>query len=58
MEEHIIMIVDPRIKKTIEKMIAVKAAVLAIESGKTLMLDKPAMLELANQNDVCIYGIE
>jgi hypothetical protein len=44
-------------KQTIEKMVAVKASVLAIESGTTLILDKPAVIELANRYNLCIYGI-
>jgi DUF1009 family protein len=45
-------------KQTIEKMIAVKSGVLAIESGATLILDKPAVIELANKHNLCIYGIK
>ncbi|MCX7918830.1 MAG: UDP-2,3-diacylglucosamine diphosphatase LpxI [bacterium] len=44
-------------KRTIEKMVAVKASVLAIESGATLILDKPTVIELANQHNLCMYGI-
>ncbi|MDI6783118.1 MAG: UDP-2,3-diacylglucosamine diphosphatase LpxI [bacterium] len=45
-------------KQTIEKMVAVKAGVLGVESGATLILDKPAVIEHANKNNICIYGIK
>lgn len=44
-------------KQTIQKMVQVKAGVLAIEAGATLILDKPAVIDLANQHNLCIYGI-
>lgn len=44
-------------KQTIQKMVEVKAGVLAIESGTTLILDKPTVIELANKYNLCIYGI-
>jgi len=44
-------------KQTIEKMVAVKAGVLGVESGATLILDKPTVIEVANKYNLCIYGI-
>jgi UDP-2,3-diacylglucosamine hydrolase len=44
-------------KQTIKKMVAVTASVLAIESGTTLILNKPEVIELANKYNLCIYGI-
>jgi DUF1009 family protein len=44
-------------KQTILKMVQVKAGILAIEAGATLILDKPAVIELANKHNLCIYGI-
>lgn len=41
---------------TIEVMSRVKAAVLAIESGKTLMFDKEEMIGLANRNGIAVVS--
>ena len=41
---------------TIEVMSRVKATVLAIESGKTLMFDKEEMIGLANRNGIAIVS--
>ena len=41
---------------TIEVMSTVRASVLAIESGKTLILDREAMIELANSNGIAIVS--
>lgn len=46
-----IPVVGPR---TIETMARVRAACLAIEAGKTLMIDKDQVIELANKFSICI----
>jgi DUF1009 family protein len=43
--------------ETIESMIAVKASILAVEAGTTLLLDKEKTIEMAERNDVGIVGI-
>jgi hypothetical protein len=42
--------------KTVESMAKVKASVLALEAGKTLMFDKPEMIELANRSGIAILS--
>ncbi len=42
--------------KTLETMATVKASVLVIEAGKTLMFDKSAMIEYANTNRIAILS--
>ena len=42
--------------KTLETMFTVKASVLVIEAGKTLMFDKPAMIDYANKNKITILA--
>jgi DUF1009 family protein len=42
---------------TIEVMQEVKASVLALEAGKTLMFDREAMLQLADQSKIAIIGL-
>jgi DUF1009 family protein len=37
-------------------MAKVKASVLALEAGKTLMFDKPEMIELANRSGIAILS--
>jgi DUF1009 family protein len=44
--------------KTLEVMNKVKASVLAIEAGKTLMFDKPAMIEYADRHKIAILSHE
>lgn len=44
--------------KTIEIMKQVKARVLAIESGRSIILDKNEVLKKANESDISIIGIE
>ncbi|MEI7998598.1 MAG: UDP-2,3-diacylglucosamine diphosphatase LpxI [Candidatus Omnitrophota bacterium] len=46
-----IPVIGPR---TIEIMVKVKAACLAIEAGKTLIIDKDRVVELANKSSICI----
>ncbi len=41
---------------TVESMAKVKASVLALEAGKTLMFDKPEMIELANRSGIAILS--
>jgi DUF1009 family protein len=41
---------------TIETMAKVKASVLALEAGKTLMFDKSKMIELANRSGIAILS--
>ncbi|MBK5254920.1 MAG: UDP-2,3-diacylglucosamine diphosphatase LpxI [Vicinamibacteria bacterium] len=43
--------------RTLETLIAAEAAVLAIEAGKTLLLDKPRFLGEAKQAGVSIVGV-
>jgi hypothetical protein len=35
----------------------VKAAVLAVEAGKTLIFDRPEMLKAADQAGIAVWGI-
>jgi DUF1009 family protein len=43
--------------RTIEALREAKARVLAVEAGKTLMLDKEEVLAAADESDICIMGI-
>jgi hypothetical protein len=43
--------------RTIEVMQSVKASVLALEAGKTVLLDREVMLEKARQADISVVGI-
>jgi len=43
--------------RTIEVMQSVKASVLALEAGKTVLLDREVMLEKARQADITVVGI-
>jgi DUF1009 family protein len=43
---------------TIATMREVKAAVLALEAGKTLIFDRPEMLKAADQADIAVWGLE
>lgn len=42
--------------KTIEVMGQVRASVLSVEAGKTLMFDKSEMIEYANREGICIFS--
>jgi DUF1009 family protein len=42
--------------ETIRTMQEVKAAVLALEAGKTLIFDRPAMLQAADQARIAVWG--
>jgi len=42
---------------TVAAMREVKAAVLAIEAGKTLIFDRPEMLKVADQAGIAVWGI-
>ena len=42
---------------TIATMPEVKAAVLAVEAGKTLIFDRPEMLKIADQAGIAVWGI-
>ncbi|HVO94941.1 MAG TPA: UDP-2,3-diacylglucosamine diphosphatase LpxI [Terriglobales bacterium] len=42
---------------TIKNLHAVKGAVLAVESGKTILLEKESLLELADQHGLSVVGI-
>lgn len=43
-------------QRTIKHMVKVKAGCLAIESGKTLIIDRRQVAELANKADICIVS--
>jgi hypothetical protein len=43
--------------RTIEVMQSIKASVLALEAGKTVLLDREVMLEKARQADISVVGI-
>ncbi len=43
---------------TVESMIAAKCACMGIETGKTLVVDKNAVIKLADEHQICIVGIE
>jgi len=42
---------------TIQVMAQVKASVLAIEAGKTLLFDKPAMISYADRSSIVIVSL-
>ncbi|HCC55187.1 MAG TPA: DUF1009 domain-containing protein [Desulfobulbaceae bacterium] len=44
--------------KTIETMVAVKAAVLAVETGQALLFDREATIEMANRAGIVVIGVE
>lgn len=44
-------------RKTIETMIQVGAAALAIEADKTLLVEKAAVIALAEANDITIVAM-
>ena len=44
--------------KTIETMSAVKAAVLAVETGQSLLFDREAVIEAANRAGIVVVGVE
>jgi DUF1009 family protein len=43
---------------TIATLQEVKAAVLAVEAGKTLIFDRPEMLKVADQAGIAVWGLE
>ncbi len=43
--------------KTIESLIEAKAAVIAVEAGKTFLIEKEKLLELADKNGIAIVGV-
>jgi DUF1009 family protein len=43
---------------TIESMIAAKARVLAIEAGKTIVVDEPDVIALADRHGLAIVSLE
>jgi DUF1009 family protein len=43
--------------RTIEVMASVKAAVLAVEAGRTVMLDREQLVRLAEQAGIAVIGI-
>jgi DUF1009 family protein len=43
--------------RTIEVMESVKASVLALEAGKTVLLDREVMLDKARQAGIAVVGI-
>jgi UDP-2,3-diacylglucosamine hydrolase len=43
--------------KTIETLAAVKGAVLAVESGQSLIFDREAMVEAANRAGIVVVGV-
>ena len=44
--------------KTIETMAAVKAAVLAVETGQALLFDREAVIDMANRAGIVVVGVE
>jgi UDP-2,3-diacylglucosamine hydrolase len=44
--------------KTLETMRQVKASVLAVEAGRTLILDRQQFLEIADKNGITVVGCE
>ncbi|MFQ6757930.1 MAG: LpxI family protein [Deltaproteobacteria bacterium] len=44
--------------KTIETMASVKAAVLAVETGQSLLFDREAVIEAANRAGIVVVGVE
>lgn len=44
--------------KTIETMSAVKAAVLAVETGQALLFDRESMIDMANRAGIVVVGVE
>jgi DUF1009 family protein len=44
-------------ERTIKHMIRAKAACLAIEAGKTLVIDREACVKLANRHNICLVGV-
>jgi UDP-2,3-diacylglucosamine hydrolase len=55
--EHLLFDVPVVGLSTIPVMRETGATVLAIEAGRTLMLDREEMLQQANQADICVMGI-
>ncbi len=49
-----IPVIGPR---TIKNLIKAKASCIAIEAGKTLIIDKDVCLSLANKKDICIVAV-
>ncbi|MFH1777074.1 MAG: UDP-2,3-diacylglucosamine diphosphatase LpxI [Candidatus Omnitrophota bacterium] len=47
-------VIGPR---TITNLTRVKAKILAYEAGKTLIIDEPACVKLANRHNICIVGV-
>jgi DUF1009 family protein len=43
---------------TIEKLAAARAGCLVLEPGKTIMLEKPKVLELAERHKIAIVGYD
>jgi len=44
-------------KATVDAMIRAGAACLAVEAGRTLLFDRDALLELANEKNIAIVGV-
>ncbi len=47
-------VIGPR---TIKSMIKIKAGCLAIEAGKTIIIDREATIKTANQNGICVVAV-
>jgi hypothetical protein len=43
---------------TLQTMVAAGARVLAIESGKTIVLDQPELVEFANRNRLIVVALQ
>jgi hypothetical protein len=43
--------------ETVRAMKEVKAAVLAVEAGKTLIFDRPEMVKIADQAGIAVWGL-
>jgi DUF1009 family protein len=56
--EHLLFDVPTVGRATIPVMRECSATVLAVEAGRTLLLDRAEMIEAANEGDIAILGIE
>ncbi len=54
--EHLLFDVPVAGPETIRTMQETRTTLLAVEAGRTLLLDREEMMDLADRADVCIYG--
>ena len=45
-------------EKTIESMVAAKARVLAVEEGRSLIIDRKRVVQLAERAGICVVGVD